>query len=370
MTAPPTDLSAAFAHALSGDFARLRGGNWTPSELLAVVEDHGIGPLLWELRPGDVAGTPDADSVLEARVRGAATRDIFVQREMRTVLDALAASGVTALVIKGSALAYTVYPKPWLRPRTDTDLLIPHEHVAAATRALEGCGYTRCDAISTGEFVSHQVAFERTDSHGAYHVIDLHWKIANPHVVADALPFELLWRDAQAAPALGNGARVPSVVGSMLLACIHRLAHHQGHDRLIWLYDLKLLSMALPAEGWADLRRLAIERGVAGLCLDGLQQAKMRLGASLPAEVEAALIAAAPHEPSQMYLAGPVRKRDVLVSDLTALNTWRARAQLVREHLVPAPAFMRKRYGTTARWLLPALYLHRVVTGAYRWVRH
>ena len=338
--------------------------------MLAAIEDHGIGPLLWELGPGGVAATAEANGVLEAAVRSAATRDLFVQREMRTVLDALAASGVTALVIKGSALAFTVYAKPWLRPRTDTDFLVPYSHVPAATRVLEGCGYARCDAISTGAFVSHQIAFERTDSHGAYHVIDLHWKVANPQVVADALPFDVLWDDAQTAPALGPVARVPSLVGSLLLACIHRLAHHQGHDRLIWLYDLKLLSAALSAEGWGDLRRRAIECGVAGLCLDGLQQAKMRLGASLPAEIEAALIAAAPHESSRMYLAGPVRKRDVLVSDLSALGTWRARMQLVREHLVPAPAFMRKRYGTTARWLLPALYLHRVVTGAYRWVRH
>ena len=82
----------------------------------------------------------------------------------RSVVDALAAAGVPALITKGTALAYTVYPQPWLRPRTDTDLLVRHEDVPAASLALQACGYTRSDALSTGELVSHQYAFERTDA--------------------------------------------------------------------------------------------------------------------------------------------------------------------------------------------------------------
>lgn len=365
-----SDLSSAFALALSGKFAALQDGAWLLSELRAAADDHGVAALLWETRPRGADAAADFLAILESRVRAAATQDLFVQRDIQRVLDALAEVGVPALIIKGSALAYTVYAKPWLRPRTDTDLLVALDTVPSAARALEACDYTRCDAVSTGMFVSHQIAFERTDRHGVYHVIDLHWKIANPQVVADALPFDLLWPDAQPAPALGKHARVPSTVASVLLACIHRLAHHQGHDRLIWLYDLKLLSARLDDTDWSALGTLACERGVAGLCLDGLRRAKNRLGATLPAETEAALAAAAPGERSGMYLVEPVRKVDVLMSDLQALRTWTSRFRLLREHLLPAPAFIRQRYGTTSRWLLPGLYLHRAVTGAYKWVRH
>jgi hypothetical protein len=59
----------------------------------------------------------------------------------------------------------------------------------------------------------------------------------------------------------------------------------------------------------------------------------------------------------------------VLVSDLKALRSWRARLRLLREHAFPPPAFMRQRYGTTRWWLLPALYVYRFATGAVRWVR-
>lgn len=368
MTSTQSDLSALFGRALSGD-AGPGSAAWESPALPALAAEHGITALLWQALGGVGGRAGLVRDALEPGVRAAAARELLVQREMRSVLDALAAADVRTLVIKGSALAYTVYPEPWLRPRTDTDLLVREDSVPAATRALEVCGYTRCDAISTGVFVSHQVAFERTDTHGLYHVIDLHWKIANPQVVADSLPFDALWDGAQPAPALGAHARVPSAVASIALACIHRLAHHQGHDRLIWLYDLKLLTASLGEEDWMALRSLACSRGVASLCLDGLREARARLCSGLPADVEAALATAARAEPSRSYVEGLVRKRDVLVSDLRALGTWGARARLLREHMFPSPAFIRQRYGTRARWLLPAFYMHRLVTGAFKWVR-
>lgn len=369
MTSAASDLSASFARALSGDYGWLESDARQLPTLTAGAGDHGISALLWQALHGAGGRAGTVRDALEPSVRAAATRDLFVQRDVQMVLDGLAAAGVPALVIKGSALAYTIYPKPWLRPRTDTDLLVREDSVPAAARALEACGYTRCDALTTGLFVSHQIAFERTDSHGVYHAVDLHWKIANPQVVADALAFDVLWHDAQPAAALGAHARVPSAVASIALACIHRLAHHQGHDRLIWLYDLKLLTIPLRDDEWTALRSLACSRGVASLCLDGLRQARLRLGARLPGDIEAALGAAAPGEPSRSYVEGHVRKRDVLLSDLRLIGSWRARVQLVREHVFPPAAFIRQRYGTNTRWLLPALYLHRLVTGVSKWVR-
>ena len=369
MTTGKTALVARCARTLSGDRSALAEDALNIPALAHIADDHGITALLWSALDGADGPQREIRTALDGFVRGAVTRDLLVQREMQTVLRALHEADVPAVVIKGSGLAYTIYQSPWLRPRTDTDLLVPTERIAAASAALEACGYQRCDAISTGDVVSHQVAFERTDAHGLYHVVDVHWKIANPQVVADALPFAFLWESSQPEVALGPHARVPSTVGSIVLACVHRLAHHQGHDRLIWLYDLKLLAERLDPAGWSALRNLAIAKGVAGLCLDGLNETRSRLGGPLPAEVEAALSTAADGEPSRVYLDGRVSKRDVLVSDLKLLGTWRDRLKLLREHAFPPAAFIRQRYHTTARWLLPAFYVHRLVTGAVKWVR-
>lgn len=346
--------------------------NGIDAELLAplpsAAADHGVEALLWNA----LAGVDAAAAVrqeLTPFVRAAVAREVFVQRDLRIVIEALAAEAIPALVVKGSALAYTCYPEPWLRPRVDTDLLVRLGDVAAAARVLQRCGYTRSDATNTGSLVSHQVSFEREDTGGVRQVIDLHWKIVNPQIVADALPFDDLWSSSRAAPALGDAARVPSAVASIAIACLHRLAHHQGHDRLVWVYDIHLLTGSLSRTDWAALRDVVCARGIAGLCADGLRAARQCFGCELPADIEAALDEAAIGEPSRIYLDGQVTKSDVLVSDLKALPTWSGRLRLLREHVLPPPAFMQQRYGTRARMLLPALYLHRLITGASRWVR-
>ena len=330
---------------------------------------HGVEALLWEALAESSGAAAKLRDALEPRVRAAATRDLFVRRDLQVVVDALDAAGVPALITKGTAVAYTVYAHPWLRPRTDTDLLVRHKDVPAASLALQGCGYSRSDVLSTGELVSHQYAFERTDANGVRHVLDLHWKIVNPQVIADALTFDQLWCDAQVATSIGPNAHVPSTIGSIALACVHRLAHHHGNDRLIWLYDLKLLAASLRPGEWSALRDLACANRIAGFCLDGLRSAKERLGSELPPEIENALAAAAPAEPSRAFVEGPVSRREVLLSDLKVLNGWNDRIRLVREHAFPPPAFIQQRYGTTSRWLLPALYVHRLVTGVSKWGR-
>jgi hypothetical protein len=240
--------------------------------------------------------------------------------------------------------------------------------MAAVSSALRTLGYEQAQAISTGEFVSHQVAFERTDGHGLQHVIDLHWKAVNPQLLADALPFPVLWREAEAIATLGQHARVPCRLDAVLLACVHRMAHHQGQERLIWLYDLKLLTAPFGQDEWHAMCRMAADRRVAGLCLDGLQGMSSRLGGRVPDAVAKALTRAATTEPSRRYLEGAVRRRDVLVSDLVLLPNWRARLKLVREHAFPPVPFIRQRYGIRNPFLLPALYLHRLATGAWKWL--
>ena len=174
-------------------------------------------------------------------------------------------------------------------------------------------------------------------------------------------------RTAGPRPRRGRARAAP--VDSVALGCVHRLAHHQGHDRLIWLFDLRLLTDRFADADWDALVQSACRRGIAGLCLDSLREARDRLGTTLPSRVEAAMATAAPQEPSRIFLQGPVHKRDVLVSDLAVLRDWKSRVLLLREHAFPPAAFIRQRYGAGNRWPLPALYLHRLVSGAIRWVR-
>jgi hypothetical protein len=369
VTAEPSSAARLLARILRGDVSAPELAECPVDDLASEADEHGVDRLAWQAITR-IPGAPESlVAALESRARMAMAWDLLEQRELSSMLRAVSAAGVRALLIKGTALAYSVYGAPWHRPRMDTDVLVSPEEVAAAGRALSEAGYQRSNAMTSGEFVSHQASFERVDPTGVSHVIDLHWKIVNPQMLADSLPFDELWRDALPIAALDPAARMPSYPASLVLGCIHRLAHHQGHDRLIWLEDIRLLGAQLDTAGWAALARLACERRVAGLCLDGLQQARDQLGATLPPSVEGALAAAAPSEPSHLYLQGQLTRRQVLASDLAALGSWRARLRLIREHAFPPAAFIRERYGVKSPLLLPALYVHRLVTGAHKWVK-
>jgi hypothetical protein len=362
----PLDL---LARTLRGDLAWAGDGAWDTHLLAAAADHHGVGPLVWRALHAARDRPHGLYETLAATRHVDLAHEMLRGREIARVLDALGQRSIPVLVTKGTALAYSLYPEPWLRPRMDTDLMVVRESVAAAERVLRDIGYRAAPGVSTGEFVSHQAPYEHRDAHGVSHVIDLHWKAVNPAMLADALPFELLWQDALELSRHGLRARIPSLAGSLLLACVHRLAHHQQHERLVWLYDIHLLARALDAGGWDRVTTLACDRGIAAICRHGLEASAARLATHVPRGVLEALGAAPLDEASRAYTEHAQSRRDVLVADLHRLPRWRDRLRLVAEHAFPPASFIMARYPGRRRAWLPLFYAHRLLAGAWRWMR-
>ncbi len=147
---------------------------------------HGVVPLLdAEFRDrAELAGWPkeiQVECFTGALVHAA--YESAQRAEAARVIDALVADGVPPLVLKGSALACTLYADPSLRTRCDTDLLIPLPARAQADRVLESLGYSRAEGVA-GEFISYQSSWSRTDASGNVHYLDMHWRINNSQVLA------------------------------------------------------------------------------------------------------------------------------------------------------------------------------------------
>ena len=141
-------------------------------------------------------------TTLAATLREAAMADLFRERELRRLLERLAAAGVNALLLKGAGLAYTVYPAPHLRPRGDVDLLIARADLEAADRALLAGGWLRAVEQTTSRSRRSATMCSGSAASFAEH-LDLHWKIAVPHVFGDALDV----RGAGVASRADHGAR-------------------------------------------------------------------------------------------------------------------------------------------------------------------
>ena len=91
------------------------------------------------------------------------------------------------------------------------------------------------------------------------------------------------------------------------------------------------------------------------------------VGITLPRDVIGQVTTGRPVEPSAAYLTPGRRWRHELVSSLGCLG-WRDRVRLLREVVLPRPRYMLGAYGVgrSGVVLLPALYAHRAVCGAWK----
>jgi hypothetical protein len=322
----------------------------------------------------DAAAAARWDHELIAAMRPSvmAERALAIVRELelRRVLSALADHGVTPLLLKGAHLAFALYPSPDRRPRLDTDLLINERDRPIVRRCLEGLDYVP-GATVTGDVAFAQFQVWRIDESGARHTIDVHWRIANPKAFADRLTHDELRRDAVPVPRLGSNAFGPSAVHALLLACLHRTAHHGTSTRLVWLYDIHLLARQLSERGWIELANLARDRGVAPVLASGLEASAEKIGTVIPdAIVNQLRVDAADTDADVLgFLSGPQSQMHVAVSDWKRIRSWRARVRFACEHLFPAPGYMRDRYQIRSQAALPFLYAHRLATGSVKWLR-
>ena len=303
---------------------------------------------------------------LRAGAHRQAALELAQRVELRRVVAAARARGLDVLLMKGASLAYDVYPDPAWRVRSDVDMFIRAADRARARACLDDLGYV-CEPEVAGRFVAYQFHSQRIDAHGVRHLCDVHWKVANPQRFADAVGFDELAEAAVPLPLLGPEARGLGRMHALWLACVHRAAHHYDRDALVWLYDVHLLMAALDAAGMARFLALAERTGVRRICLRALLLARARFGTEIPPIAIAALELAPEDEPSTMFLGPAVRKFDVLLDDLRALPGWRARLTLLKEHLFPDAAYMRRTYASGGSGPILWLYVGRIVKGAGKW---
>jgi hypothetical protein len=344
--------------------AILRGEPVTPSDPATFVYTavrHAVAPLVVKRGVADLLPLQEATRLLEETRRQAVVIE-FRDRAARVVLDALHDAGIRALAIKGVHLGNTVYTESHLRARNDTDLLIGVGDRARALRVFRDLGYER-QVEQTGDAVLGQIMFDRP--HGPGVPLDVHWRLARPHVAAALFDVDAVMERSVAVPRLGEYARGPGLVDALALACVHRAAHHAGHDLLLWFYDVHLLVAVLTDDDEARFVRNAIEGGMATICGSMLQDAYEAFGHPRATTLVRLLSAAARSETSARLIE-PRRWWSTLHIDLRALPGWRDRVRLVAGHAFPPAAYMRNTYAPGSSAPLGWLYARRFMRAISR----
>jgi hypothetical protein len=335
--------------------------------IMEVARRHRVDVLLADLivRASDDNGPWAFErESLNAMVRLAAAREISDARDVSPIFSDAYGNRIDLLLLKGTALAYSHYPQPHLRPRNDIDLYVRHADLDRAEAVLVSRGFSRAQEANA-ELWTGQRHYARTTPFGEIH-IDLHWRVVNPLVFADVLTFDDVWPRAVSVPALGMSVRALSSPDALLVACLHRVAHHQDRENLLWLWDIHLIASRLSAAEWSLALDTAASSRVRSVCARGLSLASECFGTVFPEQIRDSNRAAT-GEPGAAFLRDGLRQVDVARADLAALTTWREKFALVREHVCPPIAYMRARYAKCPPALIPLAYLHRIVRGAPKW---
>lgn len=338
-----------------------------PHTLLDAAETHHVVPLVSRALDAIDPHAP-ASRAMHAAAAAWALREQSESGAIRSLLDVT--PDLPILFIKGAATAYGLYAEPWMRMREDWDLLVAPGAAPRVRAALAAAAFEADHGTKPGAVRMRQQSYRR-DVAGSQCVVDVHACVLNPPALADAIGYADLERDAVPLPSLHAAARGPGDAAALVLAAAHRLAHHSGEPRLAWDCDVLFLLRRLDEQQAERAVFLARSWGLSPLVEAEVRRVGARFNEPLAPHVRALIDALARGGASVSAAAHPFlrenrsRAREFAL-DWRALD-WSGRLALVRETLVPDPAYMRAR--GLARGPRAFGYAWRIVRGVVGWFR-
>ena len=328
-----------------------------PGELVAAAQREGIAALVdWRLQQitRESVGTqtksamaipPDVIKAFTIAARDEALVSMVIEGESRRVLGLMAEARIPGLLLKGSALAHWAYSQPHLRACSDVDLLLPSREAAEQlSDRLTASGYERSE--TSGELVAYELLCRRPVSDDWQVEIDIHWRLANSPLFANAFTFDELMADSVALPRLAPNARGLGPVHALMHACVHRalnLSIGVG-DKLKWQYDLELVRANFTPADWHRLVDLSIEKGLAGVVINALKNAAEAFESQLPHEWVTALTCAESAETLDAQRLSDWRYMQRMT--FKSLPTAFLKLRWLWQRLFPSLDYLRYLYGT------------------------
>jgi hypothetical protein len=348
----------------------LRGDEiaWPPAsdkafytDLLGQAAHHGVDCLFWHViqERHEHRQLPDwvKDELAERTARAVAV-EMVRANDVRSLQKQLTQAGITAILMKGGALAYTHYPAPHLRYRVDTDIFIAPGDIRKIREVLPIAGY-RLEGLP---YKSHQFKVLRDGFGGQTIKYDVHWRSSNHAQYARVLSHVAAVDHSVAIPELG-GIQALSAVHALLQACVHRAAGSYHPDRLIWLYDIHLLVSGMSESELGDFAHMAIRSGTRSICLEAVDKSCRCFVTEAAETLMQALSESASKEVARSRLAGS--QLALIIDDLRELPDTRTRFDLMREYLFPPADYLLRRYGKRGAYWVPVLYVRYLLTGMF-----
>jgi hypothetical protein len=272
--------------------SRLLRGEILWERVVSASSGLGLAPLLYRnlgRRAFRTLVPPAAMATLARGAHAAACRMAIQLESLREILASLDRRGIDPVLLKGAALALTVYDQPALRPMQDIDLLVRAEEVDPAMTALEELGFRGIRGkLSNTFYASHHHARPMIRP-GDQVIVEVHRGLVPPEDGLRMDPAEALQRSVQA-EALGRSLRVLSPEDQVLHLALHLSYADRFIGRLRDLMDLHALLDA-PESGlqWGLILEAATAHEVSRSLFSTFDLARRLLGTRIPEGLTAEL---------------------------------------------------------------------------------
>lgn len=340
--------------------------DWLLLGRLAVHE--GVAPLLY----ASVRGQGLAPAWFEQELKQVydlnATRNLRLLHELTLVLEQLERAQIAAIVLKGAALAETLYGNFALRPMFDLDLLVRREALPRAMETLAAVGYT----MATVE--PYEGAALENENEILLHkrgvldvALELHWSLIDSPFYQQAAAMDWFWQTSQPAHIGGRQSLVLGPEAQLIHLCAHLALHHRGKG-LLWLHDVaSLILIGGKRLNWDELVTRTAALDLALPVRHVLSQVTEDWSVPVPPIVLQQLNALQPSQrAAQIYIWSMQPVRPVAVrfwADLGSMTGWRARLRYAWHNLFPSTTYMKHRYAVSKPLLLPLYYPLRWLKG-------
>jgi hypothetical protein len=255
--------------------------------VIASASRLGLAPLLYRnlSRSQFREQVPPAVMASLARSAHAAACQMTLQIEaLRSIVEALRAEGIDPVLLKGAAIALTLYDQPSLRMMQDIDLLVPADRVSVAIKSLERHGYRSAVTDRGADFyLSHHHATPMV-SRGGRVVVEIHRGLIPGEAGLRLDPAPFIERAIRLGSA-DSSYRVLSPEDQILHACLHLSYCDRFVGKLRDLMDLHALVEARSGKlEWGRMLEAAGALEVARSLYSTLDLSRRLLGTSVPAE--------------------------------------------------------------------------------------
>jgi len=166
------------------------------------------------------------------RIKNERIKNIVLFSQLKEILSSFKKAGFDMILLKGAALAETVYPDIGMRAMNDIDVLVKEDQLPKIRNHLTSLGF---EPALKGFFDISPYAYVRKDKFPVF--VDLHIKIK----YMEYNSIEDIWKNALPVTISGNNTLILSPEDNIIHLISHLLLLH-GHIQEKWLMDIDLVT--------------------------------------------------------------------------------------------------------------------------------